>query len=105
MHVARKPAALLERRGCDDARPVRGDLARRPDQQSEVEAETEHVARVDPGRIERRMEEVVDAARPREDARDREPATQLVVSEAVAAREAKRREEVQKRQAELPCAD
>src|SRR5262245_56579786 len=101
MHVTREPAPLLERRGCHHARPVRGDLTRRPDQQDEVEAEPENVACVDPCSVYRWVEEVVDARRSREDAGDREPPTELVGGEAVPPHEAERRQQVQQRQGEL----
>src|SRR5207237_8763369 len=91
VHVAREPTPFLERGGCDDARPVRGDLARGANQESEVEAEAEDVAGVDPVRVDRRMEVVVDATRTGEDARDREPAAELVSGETAPPREAERR--------------
>ena len=47
------------------------------------------------------MEEVVDMAGTGKDAGDREPPAQLVVDEAVAPREAERRQDVQQRESEL----
>src|SRR6266511_344107 len=78
MKVTGDPASLFEDAPLRVRTPIDTDLANSPDEQEDVPAQAEHVARVDPLGIERREDEVVDARERCEDRRGAEPEEELV---------------------------
>jgi hypothetical protein len=81
------PPPLLEYRCLGQVAPVPADLARRADQEREIEEDAKRVARVHPPGVELRVEEVIQVREGAEERARGEPCVELVVRLAKAARE------------------
>ena len=101
VQVAGQAPALLEHGRVRERLPVRADLPCRGGEDGDVEREPEEVARVDVLRVERRVEEVVQAREGAEQGSDGEPLQQLVAGHVGPAGEANRREAVEAHPGEL----
>lgn len=90
VQLARDPPPLLRHSGRGHAAPVVPDFSRRADEDREVERQTENVTGVDPVRVQRGKQQVVDPREGSEGGAGGEPARQLVARPRGAARKANR---------------